>query len=305
MADKEPTTEDNKKQPKKTLALLSMIFGIVGLGFIWNILFLWLNIPLLIASLILGIIAIAKIKKGIASGKGMAIAGIIISGISVVVVPIVVISLSAATTTIDSIREDLDNPSNSQTQNDKSSTKELSESQKMKNKIYDLIDEGLAYNTGDYVEGEVKAGEYAFIRLGSSWSSYYSEEDSAGNIIDNENFDSFGYVKVHALGDLETNGILVNISAFEQLGISGAKELYEIVNEKENYNQSGYYKVGYDIEVGSYMVESIGGSGYYSIESGPVGNSNIIDNDNFSGKASVTLSNGQYLSLSRATINKK
>ena len=41
--------------------------------------------------------------------------------------------------------------------------------------------------------------------------AYYSEEDSAGNIIDNENFDSFGNVKVHAAGNLTTRGVLIRI----------------------------------------------------------------------------------------------
>ena len=52
-------------------------------------------------------------------------------------------------------------------------------------------------------------------------------------------------------------------------------------------------------------MESIGSSGYYAIMSGPVSNSNIVKNDHFDGRASVTLKSGQYLDVSRAIITKQ
>lgn len=170
-------------------------------------------------------------------------------------------------------------------------------------KISDLIDKGLAFDTGSYIKGDIPKGEYAFIKFNGS-GSYYSEEDASDNIIDNENFDSFGYVKVHEAGNLTTRGVLISISAFDTLGVSGAKEIYEILNEQKDYNQGGWYKVGTDIEAGTYVIESIG-SAYYAIMTGPVGNSDIVNNDNFNGKKQVTVSNGQYLKVSRATITKK
>lgn len=184
-----------------------------------------------------------------------------------------------------------------------SKSKELSESEKMLLKLNDLIDEGLVYDTGDYIAGEIPKGEYAFIKLSGS-SSYYEEDDAAGNIIDNENFGSFGYVKVHATGNLETRGVLVSINAFEKLGVKGAKEIYEILNDIQDYNQGGFYKVGTDIEPGKYILESMG-SAYWAKLSGPVSSNDIIDNDNFNGKARVTLKNGQYLEISRATLTKE
>ncbi len=168
--------------------------------------------------------------------------------------------------------------------------------------LNDLVSEKLVIDTGDYIKGDVPAGEYAFIKIEGS-GSYYCEKDDAGNIVDNENFDSFGYVKVHAVGNLETDGVLVNVTAFERLGVKGAKELYEILNDKIDWNQSGMYKVGVDIEPGKYVVESIG-SGYWSILTGPVSDNDIVDNDNFNGKANINLKSGQYLELSRATITK-
>ncbi len=62
------------------------------------------------------------------------------------------------------------------------------------------------------------------------------------------------------------------------------------------------YKVGIDIEAGRYILESLG-SGYYAVLTGPVGNNDIVDNDNFNGKATVTIKNGQYLQLSRAKFS--
>ena len=104
---------------------------------------------------------------------------------------------------------------------------ELSESDKMILKISDLFDEKLAFDTGNYIKGDIPAGEYAFVKFDGS-GSYYEEDDAAGNIIDNENFSSFGYVKVHAAGNLETNGVLINVKAIDKLGVKSAKEVYEI-----------------------------------------------------------------------------
>lgn len=181
--------------------------------------------------------------------------------------------------------------------------KELTESDKMTLKIASLMNEKLAFDAGTYIKGEVPAGEYAFIRYSGS-GQYYSEEDSAGNIIDNENFDSFGYVKVHAAGNLKTRGVLVNINAFEKLNVTGAKQLYEILNNQSDYHEGGYYKVGVDIPAGQYVLESYG-SGYWAIMSGPVGKSEIVKNDNFNGKATVNVRDGQYLTISRSTYTKQ
>lgn len=196
-----------------------------------------------------------------------------------------------------------DSTEKSKTTNKSETTKELTESEKMINKISSLINAGLAFDAGNYTAGDIPKGEYAFVKFSGS-GSYYCEKDAGDNIIDNENFDSFGYVQVHAAGSLTTKGVLVSTSAFGTLGVSGAKEIYEILNNKENYNQGAWYKVGTDIPEGTYTVESIG-SAYYAIMTGPVGNSDIVNNDNFNGKEQVRVKNGQYLKVSRATITKK
>ena len=167
--------------------------------------------------------------------------------------------------------------------------------------ILALVDSKLVFDTGSYIQGDIPAGEYAFISFDGS-GKYYVEKDNAGNIIDNENFDSFGYVYVHGAGNIQTKGALINISAFPQLGVTSAKEIYEKMNDVQNYQDAAYYKVGVDIPAGSYVFESYG-NGYVAIMAGPVGKSDIIDNDNFNGRYSITVTDGQYLKLSRAKIS--
>lgn len=65
-----------EKQLSPALALASMTLGILSV--------VCLGPPLAIPGLILGIIALVMIKKGTASGKGFAIAGIVTSLISVI-----------------------------------------------------------------------------------------------------------------------------------------------------------------------------------------------------------------------------
>lgn len=177
---------------------------------------------------------------------------------------------------------------------------QLSEREEMIIEILDLVDSGLAHDTGSYIKGDIPEGNYAFITLDGR--AYYSEEDSSGEIIDNENFDSFGYVYVHEAGNLTTGGVLVDTGSIESLNVSGAKELYEILNEVEDYKESGYYKVGTDIEPGEYVVESYG-SGYVAVMDGPIGKSDIVKNENFDGRYAVTVNEGQYLILSRAFLS--
>lgn len=189
----------------------------------------------------------------------------------------------------DSSNKNIDNP-----------VVELTEQQKMLKNIVALMDEDLAFDSGSYIAGDIPKGEYAFVKFEGS-GSYYSEKDIAGNIIDNENFDSFGYVQVHGVGNITNDAVLININAFNKLNVSGAKEIYEILNELTNYNQSGMYKIGTDIEAGTYTLQSIG-EAYISILSGPISNNKIIDNDFFNGKYQVKVKKGQYLQISKAII---
>ena len=170
----------------------------------------------------------------------------------------------------------------------------------MFDKVIGLMDSKEAFDTGSYVKGDITTGEYAFVPFDGS-GQYYSEEDTAGNIIDNENFDSFGYVHVQGAGNIKTDGVLIKTEAFEKLDAKSAKEIYEKLNNVSDYKESAMYKVGTDIAPGTYTIESYG-EAYVSVMSGPVGNSDIVDNEIFKGKYSVTVSAGQYLKVSRGKI---
>lgn len=177
---------------------------------------------------------------------------------------------------------------------------ELSPQQKMVNAVTALFDQKLAFDTGSYIAGDIPKGEYAFIRFDGS-GQYYSEENQNGEIVDNENFDSFGYVYVHQVGNISNDGLLINVNALSGLGVAGAKELYEVINNKTNYSDAGWYKVGVDLPSGQYVAESYG-NGYVAVLSGPVGKNEIFDNEIFEGKYSFKVSDGQYVNISNALI---
>jgi hypothetical protein len=181
---------------------------------------------------------------------------------------------------------------------------ELTPKEQMIVKLSDLIESSKqAFDTGNYIKGDIPPGEYAFVSFDGS-GQYYSEKDPSGNIIDNENFDSFGYVHVHGVGNTETQGVLISPGAFRELGVSNAKMIYEVLNETNDYKDSGWYKVGTDILAGSYVVESYG-EGYVAVHTGPVGKGEIVDNENFSGKYAVSVIDGQYLQVSNGFLTKQ
>lgn len=177
---------------------------------------------------------------------------------------------------------------------------ELTEQEETIQQLVHLFDEGVAFDAGSYTKGDIPEGEYAFVTFEGS-GEYYSEVDASGDIIDNENFSSFGYVYVHEAGNIETSGALIDVDSLEELDVEGAKELYEVMNESEDYSDSGWYKVGVDIEPGEHKFKSYG-SGYIAAMSGPVGKNEIVQNDNFDGEYSIKLQEGQYLVISKATI---
>ncbi|WHP40784.1 hypothetical protein QIX46_19865 [Lysinibacillus boronitolerans] len=174
--------------------------------------------------------------------------------------------------------------------------------QQLSDALISLFDEKLAFDSGDYIQGDIPKGDYAFVRFNEG--QYYSEENQNGDIVDNENFDSFGYVFVHGVGNISNGGLLVNISAFEKLNVSGAKQIFEMLNDKTDYTDAGYYKVGVDIPAGSYVLESYGDA-YGEVATGPVGNSEIVTNNNFNGRYQVNVVDGQYLVFSNSMITQQ
>lgn len=216
--------------------------------------------------------------------------------VSIIMLPFFIGIMSAPTNSPQGSNQASEAPAVQETKKEESKTaKEL-----MLENINGLIGTKEAFDTGSYVKGDIPAGEYAFMPFAGS-GKYYSEEDSAGNIIDNENFDSFGYVHVQGAGNIQTQGVLIKVDVFEKLGVKSAKEIYEKLNDATDYKDSAMYKVGVDIVPGTYTVESYG-QGYVEVMSGPVGNSDIVDNEIFNGKYSVSVSAGQYLKVSKGKL---
>lgn len=162
----------------------------------------------------------------------------------------------------------------------------------------ELVSAGQAFEPGSYAKGKIPKGEYAYV--GES-EGYFGEELN-GQIIDNENFPSFGYVYVHGIGDIKTDGYLLSSVALSKLGYTSASDVYRALTKQKAYNFSGMYKVGADLPAGNYVIESAGDA-YVSVNTGPLGNGEIVWNDNFHGTKTANLTNGQYLELNNASIS--
>lgn len=156
-------------------------------------------------------------------------------------------------------------------------------------------DELEQYADGMYKVGaDIPAGEYI---LDPSATAYYQvASDSAGtleSIVSNDNFSGTRYITVSD-GQYLT---LTSCTAYPASYVSEGKV-------KNDNLSGGMYKVGVDIEAGEYKVTP-DGDGYYEVDSSSVGTlDSIVANENFSSDVYVTVSDGQYLKLSRATLVK-
>lgn len=202
------------------------------------------------------------------------------------------------------VSENNDNAQQSETKKEvkEEKPKQLTKKEKVFNKIEKLMKSKKAFDAGSYIKGDIPVGEYAFVQYDGS-GQYFGESKTNGDIIANENFDNFGYAYVSGGGNIENAALMVNVKSLKYLGVKGAKELFEILNDEKNFKGSGYYKVGTDIKPGTYIFESVDGAdGYVSVESGAVGHSDIINNENFNGRYSTAARTGQYLVVSSADI---
>lgn len=162
----------------------------------------------------------------------------------------------------------------------------------------ELVSAGQAFEPGSYAKGTIPKGEYAYVGRNEG---YFGEEIN-GQIIDNQIFPSFGYVFVHGIGDIKTDGYLLSPVALNKLGYKSASEVFRSLTKQDAYNFSGMYKIGTDLPAGNYVIESAGAA-YVSVNTGPVGNGEIVWNDNFHGTKSANLTEGQYLELNNASIS--
>lgn len=159
--------------------------------------------------------------------------------------------------------------------------------------------EQITYSAGTYKVGtDIPAGEYCIFAESHKYSGYYCvNSDSTGDfgsIIGNDNFDYNAFVTVYDGQYIElSRAIAVPVSAID--GVS-----YKI-----DTSGSGTFRVGVDIPAGEYKLNNDSEfSGYYCVYNSSDPHADIVTNDNFKGQTYITVSDGQYLLLSRCKIEK-
>lgn len=146
---------------------------------------------------------------------------------------------------------------------------------------------------GQYKVGiDIPAGEY--VVLGTGYLEISS--DSTGSfqsIIENDNYSNRTIFVVYEGQYVEFDGRAYKWDEVPKLDISSG-----VLGE-------GKYKVGTDFPAGEYKIVP-SGSGYYGLSSSASeGVSAIISNDNFDTERYLTVLDGQYLKISRATLKLK
>jgi hypothetical protein len=140
---------------------------------------------------------------------------------------------------------------------------------------------------------DMPAGEYVIV--GSGYLQVSS--DSTGSfesIIENDNYE---------------NRAITVVAEGHYLQFKGRAYTWEEapkVDTSSGRLSSGTYKVGVDLPAGEYKVTPTG-SGYLEVRAGASGEGvrNIVSNDNFNTDRYITVSDGQYLKLKRATLKLK
>lgn len=143
------------------------------------------------------------------------------------------------------------------------------------------------YESGQYKVGtDMEPGEYVFFTDSSSGYFCVSSDANGNDIIKNDNFD---YNSIMTIRD----GEYLELSRCYAVPIS---EVTELPIDKANM-----FKIGVHLSTGEYKLVANGDSGYYCIYSNDRRNE-IEANDIFYGQSYISVSDGQYLELSRCHI---
>lgn len=128
-----------------------------------------------------------------------------------------------------------------------------------------------------------------------------------GNVLQTQNVtkakDSSGndvyYFKVKAIGALNTTSAIYTT-------LSGQTAVRHFIITVIKMYPAGMYKVGSELPSGEYaLIPTSSDFAYFQITNSSDGKfDSIISNDNFNGRSIVTVSDGQYLNVSRANIYK-
>lgn len=170
------------------------------------------------------------------------------------------------------------------------SKEEGSEATSAESMLTDAITEGKdSYSEGNYIVGkDIPAGEYRLYALSqnSSGSGYYCVYPDAArsDILENENFDNNAIITL-------ADGQLFELS--RATAIPFEQSDYSLTDSKVD----GTYKVGVEMPAGTYLLEQTGSHGYWCIYDSSLPGRVIVQNNNFSNRDYVSVSDGQYLVL--------
>lgn len=149
-------------------------------------------------------------------------------------------------------------------------------------------------NSGEYKAGTYKvgtdcpAGEYKLMASGNGYYCVYPDT-AKEDILENSNFDKCEYITV-------TDGQCLLVKGASFIAKDKAKPASGTLSGQ------GKYLVGFDCPAGEYkLTASSSGMGYYCIYNDSAAGADIIQNNNFDGSDYCTVTDGQYLTLSRCT----
>lgn len=146
-----------------------------------------------------------------------------------------------------------------------------------------------SWKEGMYKVGaDIPAGEYVLISSGGGYFEICTDSSgSFDSIVANGNFDTNSIITV-------SDGMYLEFTRADAYAIDSSPEL--------DTSKEGMFKIGKHIPAGEYKIHS-DDSGYVQVSSDSSQTfESIVSNDNFAGDSYITLSDGQYLTLSRACI---
>jgi len=156
------------------------------------------------------------------------------------------------------------------------------------------------FDAGMYKVGsDMPSGEYKLFCIDSFLSSAYYEvtKDSSGtldSILANDNFGTFTYLTVQ-------DGQYLKLERCRAVPISDALP-YDAADGE--YSE-GTHKIGYDMPADEYKLfaaDTLLGMAYFQVSSDSIGTlEGIVANDNFGTFSYMTVSDGQYLTLTRCS----
>lgn len=148
------------------------------------------------------------------------------------------------------------------------------------------------YSSGQYKVGiDIPSDEYVIFATSDSGYFSVTADPNGDDIVLNDNFDANSIATVY-------EGEYLELSRAFAVSSEDFYESHTILSDVPGI----MLKVGYDIEPGEYKLVATNDSGYYCVYADSR-HDDIVSNDNFEGFSYVSVSEGEYLILSRCVIS--